>query len=579
MGSGGSRYQALKPNAARTSARDICPDKLDALQVSCRQNKIHWALDAPNFLHAEPIHADLKRCCRSVGNRSPRYRQHMTLWYVSDPSGAVRQLGPADIGLRGKPTHIYNLIGPDELLPPGVVHKARQLGEIHLEDYKSTPALAIVIGRDGKLGCHLGRLFGNSTVPRDEPSGLRFIPCGTKTVYKVRREQVALLETMPQGMSVCLSSVGGGGAPGPSAPRVVQEARTRRASGALKEGRQAAQSCAATAATLTRLITEALEVMASKAPPRVQRRAVKAVKDEITHASAHAPHPCTSAALDFVRVADRQVCLREINDALQKDGVEAIEGATAEEEAHTVKRLAMYMETHYPSLASTRVLNKCLSLFDPGAAAAAPSQLDAACAAVPGMKASLQHVHDAPNTHEKRRAIAKLLRAIKFIQNDPNAEQCRDAAVRFLTSVDQERCREVLGARPGIDERSAALSLAAACASGQCASPTCEQYNCLKAVDERETLDLAEEAIQSYIAHHDPNSKRRLSKVRRSCADFDALPDALTDLTSDDAWESLATEAVDHEESDCFDAAADYVVNVFRKAEKADKLCSSKKQQ
>lgn len=557
----------------RRRDRSDCERKLNALQVECYKREPHLSPHSPDFLRAKRVKNVVDDCCSWLGTSRPGH-SNSTMWYESDAQGTVYVLGPADMDSNNKPVRIHNVLQLDS--PPvssSNAHQCTALGDIAPHRHNNEPALAIVVEEVGskvQAVCRLGRLY---TDPNDD-SILHFFPCGFghDRAYVVRQEQVAaLLPPFPPGMQErCLrhgAAPGHRGAPGSG---VHPRRQTR------EEAQQALSNCASTAATLTTAVQAALHAIESGTSAKVQRDALEKVKAELRHAeSGFASEKCKSKVLVFLRKAEPIVCLAEANAALREEGHEEIPmGATEAEDIAHMQTIAKKLRHTHSTSRAVGVMMRCLKekshALDAGVSHAR-TDLDKACEKIPAIADILNEVHNA-SSQKKRLAVQKLQTILPHIAlSSTDRKECMNAANKYLSAANDDRCRDLVGARPGDDLARAALNRLYQVRSGE-HGVDCEEYECLKHIDNQNETNTAEEALTT--SELIETAKNRVSELRSKCNRHSrTLQAALDHLGSDREWEMLLDEAKKSNDSKCQDAVYEYISRTADAIQKKRQEC------
>jgi len=561
----------------RKRDRSACERKLDALQVHCRRRVPSLSLHSPDFLRAPGVDKVVKECCDWVGTRDPSSKPVPHLWYQYTPQGIVNVLGPADMGPNGRPKKIYNVLElTDYVLGGRRAYPCSGLGNLRPGAHHATPALAIILEEDAHrkvyVVCRLGRLDSDGS-----SFELHFHPCGSKEGYLVMPEQVAELhQPLPPGMEACVQH---GTTPGHAGPEHLQQAHKATAPGRVSQARslalEATQSCARSSRALSDAVRVASEALRSGTGSQ-QREALKKVREELSHAQAHRliPQQCQDSVTRFAREADPVVCLAEANEALTQEGHEPIPvGATAMEDvAHMTQREAKLREEHSTSRA-VGILSSCLK--QPKPRGHARTDLDDACGSIPAVATALQKVHDSPPGDRPNRveALRALLQALPTTTS--GLRECDNAAAAYVDAAQRDRCRGLIGARPGESLSAAIGALLLDARSGR-REVDCNVYQCVRDMDRGIYAGMAEEALEASSALK--HGGKLMGAVQSACKKHQSsLEAAARHMTGKEEWNRLLQEASDSGDFKCHDAVADYIVGVANSLKNDQEACRGKK--
>ena len=571
----GNIHARQRPSFAlpgRAADIDACRRKLDALQVTCYKRQPALHPDSPGFLRVDPVKSEVADCCDWVGSRGPSPIHR--LWYVADSAGRVSQLGPADIGADGKPSRIYNVLGPELTVPRGEAFSCSGLGELRPGEQHNEPTLAVLVeGERGRLvvTCRLGRLYSN---PLGE---LHFFPCGGSLTepHTVRAAQVAPLVTMSYGMrNVCLHT---GAAPGYSPPVGLQAAHGRTAKGRAdvrEEAQEAASSCASHAAVLSSAVLGALRVIESGTAEQ-QRTKLDEVRRELGHARRLATQDCVTRVNAFLQKAEPAVCLAEANSALVQEGLPPIpQGATAAEDLAHMRRMSQELASRHSTSRAVGVLAKCAHVGGGAPPRHGRTDLDSACGQIAGASRALAAVHGA-TPGQRELAVKALQASLQAVPVDtPRLADCRAAADRYVDLAAHERCLGLIGGKPGGDEGAAAVEFLHEVESGG-RDAGCEEYECLKKIDASHRTNTALRALKASATLR--AGKPLLAAVRGACAKDHRrlLASAEAHMDGDPQWSALLHEAQNSGPEECAEAVEKYVVGVDSTRVNAVKECQA----
>jgi hypothetical protein len=508
------------------------------------------------------------------------------LWYVARASGEVYMLGAADV-IDGKPSRIYNILGPDYTVPVKQAYQCTGLGVLSPGMHNNTAALAVLVNAtQGKahVDCRLGRLYGHPTALSGSADQLHFVPCGAphNEARIVRAAQVAQLKTMSQGMrEACLRH---GQAPGYEAPQHLQSAHAATAAGRadVRETAEAAtRACAAHFAVLRKAVQAALASIEA-GTSKQQRKTLEHVREELKHTEdtedtegtegLKVPAACINSVNEFVKRAEPAVCLAEANDALIAEGLPPIpQGANAEEDMLHMRRKAKQLAKMHVSSEAVGILQHCTGK------SVVPSHgrtnLDIACGRIPIIARMLQAVHKAP-PGQRPKAVQEMLDALRAAPPDRVHADCQTAAERYLEASHGERCLMLIKGKPGQDQAQAAINFLNDVERGR-HEVDCETYECLKRIDAEQGTMTAKRALEA--ASGIKAGQPLMRAVREACHKNHSrlLKDAEAHMTGDDQWLALLQGAQEKGEQGepCVEAVEHYIVGVNEAQQEALEEC------
>jgi hypothetical protein len=207
------------------------------------------------------------------------------------------------------------------------------------------------------------------------------------------------------------------------------------------------------------------------------------------------------------------------------------------------------------------VLTKCLA--DP-IDNHARTNLDSACERILGVSNLLRDIHGAP-VRKQKFAVRRLQDFLSRITpSTDDVKNCETEASKYIKATDNDICRELIGAKPGIDNCTAANQRLSQIKNEQHAMTSCAEYDCLEKFDSQCRSKIANQALEATATFQ--IGRPLLKVVNNACNKYrnTKLLGHLQNHMNDTAkWRELMLKAEIDKDSKCERAVANYMLKAL----------------